>query len=96
MSGKRRQHSAEFKAKVALEACKEQKTINQLASEYEVHPVQISQWKKQLMDGLGQVFKSSVGKKDKEDRELKDRLYRQIGQLQVENDWLKKKSGLLD
>ena len=79
MSGKRRQHSAEFKAKVALEACKEQKTINQLASEYEVHPVQISQWKKQLMDGLGQVFKSSVGKKDKEDRELKDRLYRQIG-----------------
>ena len=90
---KRRRFSAEFKARVAREALKEHKTLAELATEYDVHPNQIAQWKKQLLDGLPGLF-SRHGEQDREREErLKDRLYRQIGQLQVELDWLKKKVG---
>ncbi len=95
MPAQRRQFTAEFKAKVALEAIKGIKTASELASQYNVHPVQISQWKKQALDGLSDVF-TDKRKKDAQDQEaLQAQLYQQIGQLQVELDWMKKKSGLL-
>ena len=93
----RKNFSAEFKAKVALEAIKEQKTINQIASEYEVHVSQVSAWKKQALEQMAMGFtdKRKEAKEAKGDEAEKDRLYSQIGQLKVENDWLKKKSGEL-
>jgi transposase len=94
MKNKRRNHSAAFKAKVALEAVKEEKTIAELASQYEVHPSQIAKWKKQLLESLPDIF-SSRGQNQQQDIEaLTAQLYQQIGQLKVELDWLKKKSGL--
>jgi len=89
----RRRFSAQFKARVAREALKEHKTIAELAAEYEVHPNQITQWKKQLLDALPEVFSRRRDSDRKGQQELTDRLYRQIGQLQVELDWLKKKVG---
>ena len=92
MAGQRKKHTPEFKAKVALEAMKEEKTVNQIASEYEVHPGQISQWKKHALEQLVVGFTRKGGKKDKDDEVLKETLYSQIGQMKVELDWLKKKS----
>ena len=89
MIRKRTRHSAEFKAKVAFEAAKEINTLNELATKYGVHPAQISQWKKQLLDGLTGVF--ATQKKKTNDTQKLDELYRQIGQITVERDWLKKK-----
>lgn len=93
MSKKRRSFSAEFKSKVALEAIKETETINQIASRYDVLPVQVSQWKKQLLESLPDAFSSDRKKKkeqtDWESRELE--FFRKIGQLEMERDWLKKK-----
>lgn len=85
----RKRHTAEFKAKVALEAAKEIKTLNELASQYEVHAGQISQWKKQLLENMAGVF--STQKKDVDQTKKFDELYRQIGEVTVERDWLKKK-----
>ncbi len=90
---KRRRFSAQFKARVARAALKEHKTIAELATQYDVHPNQISKWKKQLLDALPNVFSHRLDGDRKADEALKDRLYRQIGQLQVELDWLKKKVG---
>ena len=87
--------SSEFKAKVAIEALKGHKTTNELATEFEVHPTQINSWKKQLLDESKNFFS---GKNDKDMESLtqeRDRLYMQIGQLAVELDWLKKKTGHL-
>jgi len=96
MKNKRRNHSAAFKSKVALAAIKGDKTLAELASEYEVHPNQITQWKKQLLESLPDVF-SRRRRNDQRDQEaLTSELYQQIGQLKVELDWLKKKSGLDD
>ena len=92
----RRRFSAEFKARVAREALKEHKTIAELASEFDVHPNQISQWKKQLLEALPDVFSRGKQYDRKAEEALKDRLYRQIGRLQVELDWLKKKVGHAD
>lgn len=87
--------SSEFKAKVAVEALKGHKTTNELASEFEVHPTQINRWKKQLLEGSKQLF-SDKNEKDMETViQERDRLYTQIGQLAVELDWLKKKTGHL-
>ena len=94
MKNKRRNHSAAFKAKVALEALKGDKTIAELASQYEVHPTQIIQWKKQLLESLPDLFNNSPQKDRQKQDELTEHLYQQIGQLKVELDWLKKKSGL--
>ncbi len=93
---KRKQHSKEFKAKVALEALKGQKTVNEIAAEYAVHPSQINTWKKRALEALPEVFSRGQDHEAVQREAEKDRLYRQIGKLQVEVDWLKKKTGHLD
>jgi len=92
---KRKRYSKEFKAKVALEAIKGQKTANEIASEYEVHVSQINTWKKQLLESAPEVFGGKAERSVVEHEAEKDRLYQQIGRLQVEVDWLKKKTGHL-
>jgi transposase-like protein len=88
----RRRHSSEFKAKVALEALKGQRTLNELASEYGVHPVQIAQWKKQALDGMPTLFEGAATRKTQvADEALLAQLYQEIGQLKVELDWLRNK-----
>ena len=86
----RKKHSAEFKAKVALEAAKGLKTINEIASESEVHPTQVTLWKKQLLEEIPTLFASNRGQKQKTQEDLTATLYQQIGQLKVELDWVKK------
>ena len=94
MENKRKRYGADFKFKVALEALKERQTMSELTAQFKVHPTQITLWKKQLLEEGLEVFKDSTkGKKDNH-QELLGKLYQQIGQLQVELDWLKKKSGL--
>ena len=88
---KRRQHSTQFKAQVALEALKNQSTVNELASRYGVHPSQITRWKQQLEEGVQEVFTNGKEQRAKEEEALKARLYQEIGQLKVELDWLKSK-----
>ena len=95
MKKRRKTHSAEFKVKVALEAIKGQKTINEIASHFEVHPHQVMQWKKQALQSLPDAFSSRRVHQAQDDEALKAQLYQQIGQLKVELDWLKKKVGLL-
>ena len=94
MSTKRRAFTEEFKAKVALEALKEQETIAQIASQYDVLPVQVSQWKAQLLERIPGLF-ARGHKREKENQEWEQReaqLFQKIGQLEVERDWLKKKA----
>ena len=81
-----------LKAKVALEAIKGEKTLSQLASQYQVHVSQIRQWKQRVLDELPGLFSRKREKREAEAEALTDELYRQIGQLKVELDWLKKKS----
>ena len=92
MSVQRKRYSAELKARVALEAIKGQKTANEIAAEYGVHPTQIAQWKKQALDGLPELFSPGREKQEKSDEALIASLYQQIGQLKVQVDWLEKKS----
>ena len=88
----RKSFSAEFMMKVALAALKEEKTIAELSSQYEVHRTQITKWRKRALEGLVEIFKGKGSKSCKDNGKLVDELYRQIGQLRVENEWLKKKS----
>ncbi len=90
----RRQHSSLFKGKVALEAVKGEKTISELASQYEVHPNQIKRWKSYLLDHISELFADKRKKADRDKDQLIEALYQQVGQLTVELGWLKKKSGL--
>ena len=94
MSQKRRQHSGEFKARVALAAIRGEKTVNELASEYGVHPVQISQWKRAVQEEVPRLLSSHRGRRAEEEETLKATLSQQIGQRKVEVDGLKKKAGL--
>ena len=94
MEKKRRKFSESFKAKVALAAVKGDRTLAELASEFGVHANQITKWKRQLLDGLPGVFSDGHREDLRQQQALTDRLYQQIGQLKVELDWLKKKSGL--
>lgn len=91
MSLSRRRHSSEFKAKVALEAAKGHKTLNELSGEFGVHPVQIAQWKRQLLEGLPAVFAGPASRRDGATTTLIEHLYQEIGQLTMEVDWLRKK-----
>ena len=91
---KRKVHSPEFKAKVGLEALRGVKTINEVGQEYGVHPVQVGQWKKAIQDGSKTLFEGKRGPKSVAEHEDPEHLYSAIGQLKVELDWLKKKSGM--
>jgi transposase-like protein len=97
MSKKRRSFSAEFKAKVGLEALKGIEPVHAIAQRHEVHPVQVSQWKKEVAERLPEVFaKPSAQVKDEIERNRREKdLYAQIGQLQMELEWLRKKVGPL-
>ena len=95
MIKKRKTHDSTFKAKVALEAVKGEKTIAQISSEYGVHPNQISKWKKKLLQELPELFSEKRRSQDINKEALEAELYRQIGQLKVELEWVKKKSQLL-
>lgn len=89
-----RTHSADFKVKVVVEALREQKTLAELASEFSLHPVQISQWKRIAVDGLHDVFGNGRNREEKDHEQLQSELYKEIGRLKMEVDWLKKKSGV--
>ena len=94
---KRRTHSPEFKARVAMEAISGRKTLQEIAADHAIHPIQVSQWKKQLLEGAGDLF--CKGRKDKEQGDQRAReaeLFQEIGKLKMELEWLKKKSQLLD
>ena len=89
----RRTHNPEFKAKVAMEAISGRKTLQQIAADHAVHPIQVSQWKKQLLDGASELFNTGRKTRDKDNSQAKEsELFQQIGRLQMELEWLKKKS----
>jgi len=90
----RKSYGGALKAKVVLEALKGDKTAAELASQYKVHATQITRWKKQVLEMLPEAFSNKQHKERAEAEELQAELYRQIGQLKVELDWLKKKVGL--
>jgi transposase-like protein len=91
MGKKRRKHSDEFKAQVALEAVKGVRTLSELSSRFKVHPTVIAQWKRRLVEGAASVFGPSVGSAGKSEEELTAPLYEEIGRLKMEVDWLEKK-----
>ena len=86
----RKTYSGKFKGKVALEAVKEDKTIAELAGHYEVHPTQIKAWKQYVLTHVEELFGDKRRKTEKENEQLVEELYKQIGQLKVELDWVKK------
>ncbi len=94
----RKNYGSEFKAKVAMEAAIGRMTINEIAKRFEVHPVQVSKWKKQFLEGAAGIFESgrkgTNGNRRQADEaeELTNQLYQQIGHLKVELDWVKKKA----
>ena len=88
----RRKFTAEFKARVVRAALREDKTLAQLASEYDVHPNQITEWKRQVIESLPDVFSRKKKQDEQDNQQLIERLYQQIGELQVDVNWLKKKS----
>jgi len=89
---KRRKHDAAFKAKVALEAVANDRTINEIAAKYQVHPGQVSQWKKELLSNASSLFEQGKKSVSDDNREIAE-LHQKIGQLTIEADWLKKKLG---
>ena len=95
MGKRRRQFSEQFKFKVALEAVKELRTINEIASAYDVHPNQVSSWKKQLLEEGAEVFSGKRTCDQQRQAEQEAALYEQIGRLKMELEWLKKKSGTI-
>lgn len=91
MTRKRRQFSAKFKAKVAVDAIKGIKTLSELSTEYKVHPNQISAWKKQLLSNAPELFPSGKKQQQKSEEELTAPLYEEIGRLKMDMKWLEKK-----
>ena len=90
----RKVFSAEFKAKVAMEALAGRRTVNEIAGTHEVHPNQVSLWKREAQEGLKTLFERKRGRRGPEDHQDFEMLYSQIGRLQVQLEWLKKKSGI--
>ncbi len=93
-TAKRKIHTGSFKAKVGLEAIREVKTANEIGQSYGVHPAQVRQWKKEIVDQAVTLFEAKRGRKKVDEQADADRLYSEIGRLKMELDWLKKKSGL--
>lgn len=94
MKQQRKKHSGAFKAKVALEALKGERTLNELAGQFEIHPTQVVQWKQRLLAGASDLFTGGIDRDAVQEAQLRDRLYQEIGQMKVELDWLKKKHEL--
>ncbi len=91
MKKQRRKHSPEFKAKVALEAIQGLKTLSEVAQQYEIHPVMVGNWKKEMLERLPELFDTKNKKKDKDAEKEQDHLHRKVGQLTMEVDFLEKK-----
>ncbi len=90
----RKKYSGELKARIAVEAVKGQRTIQEIASHYSIHPTMVTNWKKQLLEGASDIFSNGRAQAVESEEEVRAELYQQIGKLQVEVDWLKNKSGL--
>lgn len=93
MSKTRRNHGAAFKAKVALEALRGELTVAEIAAKHGVHQTLVNEWKRQLTEGSAAVFEKGGGRAEKEATAVTDDLYRQIGKLKVENDFLSRRLG---
>ncbi len=91
MKKQRRKHSAEFKARVALEAIRGVKTLNEIAKEFEIHPVMVGTWKKEMLEHLPELFEKQRDNKEKEVEKEKAQLHQKVGQLSMEVDFLEKK-----
>ena len=91
---KRKVFSGDFKAKVALEALRGIRTVNEIGQEFGVHPTQVGLWKKELQEQAGSLFEGKRGPKGVDESASIERLYSEIGRLKMELDWLKKKSGI--
>ena len=91
MSRKRKQYSSDFKAKVALAALKGDQTTSEIATRFEIHPTMVSQWKRELLDNATGVFEGKDGKAAQKSQEEIDTLYREIGKLTVERDFLSRR-----
>lgn len=91
MKKQRRKHAAEFKAKVALEAIRGLKTVSEIAADYEIHPVMVSNWKKEMLANLPELFTDNKSKPDKKSDRQTEQLQRKIGQLTMEVEFLEKK-----
>jgi transposase-like protein len=91
MTGTRKRYSAVFKARVALEAAKQTRTLAELSKAFQVHPVQISQWKKQLLEGAESLFRDGRYRDRDENQALYAELYQQVGRLKMEVEWLSPK-----
>ena len=91
MARSRKRHPAAFKAGVALEAAKQSSTLAELSRTFQVHPVQISQWKKQLLDGVESLFRDGRRRDHDDSQVIQEELYQRIGRLSMELEWVKKK-----
>jgi transposase-like protein len=96
MTTTRKQYSPKFKARVATEAIRGEKTLSQLGSQFRVHPIQIAKWRKTAVDQLPELFVDGRKRASQDGETDSDALYEEIGRLKVELDWLKKKVGMLD
>jgi transposase-like protein len=96
MTTTRKQHSPQFKARVAIEAIRGEKTLSQLGSQFKLHPIQIAKWRKLALEQMPELFVDGRRRKGPGADAESDTLYQEIGRLKVELDWLKKKVGVLD
>ena len=92
----RKQYTPKFKARVAVEAIRAEKTLSQLGGKFQVHPMQIAKWRRSAIEQLPELFVDGRTRKERNGEADNDALYEEIGRLKVELDWLKKKVGMLD